>query len=143
VARACEAVADTKRRADLVIVAIHWGVSFGWLPLNQSELCTYEQPLGRALIDAGADAVIGHHPHVLHGIETYCKRPIFYSVGNFLFHRHSSSRGRGSYPPYDERGEPEPPTREQAEFALAMVERLSAKFGTPLRRTETGIRIEL
>ncbi len=100
VERACAAVADAKRRADLVIVGIHWGVSFGWLPLNQSELCTYEQPLGHALVDAGADAIVGHHPHILHGIEWYRKRPIFYSVGNFLFHRHSNPRGRGSYPPY-------------------------------------------
>lgn len=100
VERAAAAVAAVKKDADLVIVAIHWGVSYGWLPLNQSELCSYEQPLGRALVEAGADAVIGHHPHVLHGIELYRQRPIFYSVGNFLFHRHEGRRGRASYPPY-------------------------------------------
>ena len=181
VERACAAVAEAKRRADLVVVGIHWGVSFGWLPPNQSELCTYEQPLGRALVDAGADAVVGHHPHVLHGIESYRGRPIFYSVGNFLFHRHGAPRGRGSYPPYvsgpripgraeatrlgcyvrlswdggdgpsrvelvpvwlDERGEPEPPTAALAELAAATVERLSEKFGTPLKRTRDGIAID-
>src|SRR5205814_7616873 len=50
----------------------------------------------------GADAVIGHHPHVLHGVEVYRGRPIFYSLGNFIFH---SMRSRAPhrdrvYPPY-------------------------------------------
>lgn len=98
--RALAAVAEAKRAADLVVVGIHWGVSFGWLPLNQSELCSYEQPLGHALVEAGADVVVGHHPHVLHGIEVYRGRPILYSVGNFLFHKHAGRRGRASYPPY-------------------------------------------
>jgi poly-gamma-glutamate capsule biosynthesis protein CapA/YwtB (metallophosphatase superfamily) len=87
VERAIEAVAAAKRQADLAIVGIHWGVPIGWVAANQDELATYQRPLGHALIDAGADAVIGHHPHVLHGIELYKERPIFYSLGNFLFHR--------------------------------------------------------
>jgi poly-gamma-glutamate synthesis protein (capsule biosynthesis protein) len=83
---ATNAVATAKRRADLVIVGIHWGVPIGWVAANQDELATYQQPLGRALVDAGADAVLGHHPHMLHGIELYKTKPIFYSLGNFLFH---------------------------------------------------------
>ena len=86
VAGACAAVAAAKQRADVVVVGIHWGVPVGWAPSFQSELADYQQPLAHALIDAGADAIVGHHPHVLHGIEVYDGRPIFYSLGNFLFH---------------------------------------------------------
>jgi poly-gamma-glutamate synthesis protein (capsule biosynthesis protein) len=84
--RAIEAVRQARQAADLVIVGIHWGVPNGWVARTQSELATYQEPLGHALIDAGADAVIGHHPHVLQGVEVYRGQPIFYSLGNFLFH---------------------------------------------------------
>jgi poly-gamma-glutamate synthesis protein (capsule biosynthesis protein) len=43
----------------------------------------YEQPVCHALIDAGADAVIGNHAHELHGMEVYKERPIAYCLGNF------------------------------------------------------------
>jgi poly-gamma-glutamate synthesis protein (capsule biosynthesis protein) len=86
VTSACAAVAAARELADVVVVGLHWGVPAGWAPSFQSELADYQQPLAHALIDAGADAIVGHHPHVLHGIEVYCGRPIFYSLGNFLFH---------------------------------------------------------
>jgi poly-gamma-glutamate synthesis protein (capsule biosynthesis protein) len=86
VERACAAVRRARERADVVVVGIHWGVPDGWVPAYQSELADYQRPLGHALIDAGADAVIGHHPHVLHGIELHRGRPVFHSLGNFLFH---------------------------------------------------------
>jgi hypothetical protein len=100
--QAAEAVAAAKRRAHLVVVGIHWGVPIGWVAANQDELATYQQPLGHALIDAGADAVIGHHPHVLHGVELYNGKPIFYSLGNFLFHRmmDKTPRLERPYPAY-------------------------------------------
>ncbi len=64
---------------DVVIVNLHWG----------TELATAPDPgqreFAHRLIDAGADAVIGHHPHVLQGIERYGKGVIVYSLGNFLF----------------------------------------------------------
>jgi hypothetical protein len=96
-----DAIRRTKDEADVVVVAIHWGVPHGWLSPSQGVLATYQQPLGRALIDAGADVIIGHHPHVLQGIEMYRGRPIFYSLGNFLFHRHWPFVGAPKpYPPY-------------------------------------------
>jgi poly-gamma-glutamate synthesis protein (capsule biosynthesis protein) len=99
--QAQEAVRRAKANADLCVVDIHWGVPIGWVNANQDELATYQVPLGHALIDAGADAVIGHHPHVLHGIEVYRGRPIFYSLGNFLFHsmRSSAPHRDRAYPP--------------------------------------------
>lgn len=87
---------------DLVIVAIHWGVPLGWVAASQDELASYQRPLGRALIDAGAAAVIGHHPHYLQGVEFHNGRPIFYSLGNFTLHNVIPD-GPGEhrvYPPY-------------------------------------------
>ncbi len=101
VERACGAVTAARRRADIVLVGIHWGVPIGWGAANQGELATYQQPLGRALIDAGADAIFGHHPHTLHGVEIYKDRPIFYSLGNFLFHALAQKiEVARDYPPY-------------------------------------------
>lgn len=84
--RAARAVRSARAQADVVLVGIHWGVPNGWVPQSQGDLATYQRPLARSLVEAGADAVIGHHPHVLHGIEVIEGRPVFYSLGNFLFH---------------------------------------------------------
>lgn len=65
--------------ADYVIVGVHWGNEYELFP-NQEQ-----QMLGRRLIREGADAVIGHHPHVPQGMEYYGGKPIIYSLGNFLF----------------------------------------------------------
>ncbi len=64
---------------DAVIAYIHWGIERDEMPQD------YQRTLARQLIDAGADMVIGAHPHVLQGIEYYQGRPIFYSLGNFVF----------------------------------------------------------
>jgi poly-gamma-glutamate synthesis protein (capsule biosynthesis protein) len=73
-------VREARKQADVVLVSWHWGVSERW-----GKLADYQQILGRALIDAGAHAVIGHHAHMLLGIEHYRGKPIFYSLGNFGF----------------------------------------------------------
>ncbi|MBI2509607.1 MAG: CapA family protein [Betaproteobacteria bacterium] len=73
-------VKAAKLRADVVIVAWHWGISERW-----GKLADYQRELGRAVIDAGASAIIGHHAHMLLGVEFYRGRPIFYSLGNFAF----------------------------------------------------------
>lgn len=65
--------------ADLVIALCHWGIEGDHYP-NQ-----YQQELGHKLIDAGADLVVGNHPHVLQGVEEYKGKIICYSLGNFSF----------------------------------------------------------
>lgn len=65
--------------ADIVIACCHWGIERDYYP-NE-----YQQNLGHKLIDAGADLVIGNHPHVLQGIEEYKGKIICYSLGNFSF----------------------------------------------------------
>ncbi|GAY10988.1 CapA family protein [Pseudonocardia sp. N23] len=79
------AVREARLRADVVAVALHWGVPFPYLPDAQGPLARYQQPLAHRLIDAGADLVIGHHPHCLHPVEFYGRGLVLYSTGNFVF----------------------------------------------------------
>ena len=71
----------TKARGDhdLVMVVMHWGVEYADHPSK------WQVDAARAFVDAGADLVIGSHPHVLQGIERYKGAIIAYSLGNFLF----------------------------------------------------------
>ncbi|WP_415205565.1 CapA family protein [Pseudorhodoferax sp.] len=73
------AAARTVHRADLVIPFMHWGIEHA--PLADAR----QRTLARLMIDAGADAVIGSHPHVTQDVETYRGKPIVYSLGNFVF----------------------------------------------------------
>jgi poly-gamma-glutamate synthesis protein (capsule biosynthesis protein) len=81
--RACEQVIAAKSRADIVVVAVHWGVPALWRTPLQPRVLESQRTLGRALIDAGAGAVVGNHAHELHEIEFHQERPIAYSLGNF------------------------------------------------------------
>lgn len=64
---------------DWLIVSIHWGNEY----LSAAE--NWRVDLARQLIDAGADIIHGHHPHVWQSYEIYKEKPIFYSFGNFIF----------------------------------------------------------
>ena len=64
---------------DLILACCHWGIERDNYPED------YQQVLGRKCIDWGVDLVIGHHPHVLQGIEEYKGRYIIYSLANFCF----------------------------------------------------------
>jgi poly-gamma-glutamate capsule biosynthesis protein CapA/YwtB (metallophosphatase superfamily) len=74
-----EDIGRARKNADIVIVSLHWGLE------NQPGIHPNQTQIARGLIDAGADAIIGHHPHVPHAIEVYRGCPIFYSLGNFIF----------------------------------------------------------
>ncbi|MBU0723010.1 CapA family protein [Patescibacteria group bacterium] len=74
---------------DFVVVNIHWGNEY---ELNYS---TAQQIVGHALIDSGADIIIGHHPHVIQPIEIYKNKPIFYSLGNFIFDQFAEQTTKG------------------------------------------------
>ena len=84
--QALEAVKDAKRKCDLLILSIHWGVPPEWIAPAQGILAEYQRPLAHKLLEAGVDVIAGHHPHVVQGVEIYKGKPIFYSLGNFLFH---------------------------------------------------------
>jgi poly-gamma-glutamate capsule biosynthesis protein CapA/YwtB (metallophosphatase superfamily) len=75
-------------RADLVIPFMHWGRE------QQPEPSARQRDLARKMIDAGADVVVGGHPHVTQGAEYYRKRLIVYSLGNFVFDGFDEGRSR-------------------------------------------------
>lgn len=76
---ALELIKEAKEKADFVVVYVHWGIERKERPEE------YQRKMGKQYIDAGADFVIGSHPHVLQGIEFYRGKPIVYSLGNFIF----------------------------------------------------------
>jgi poly-gamma-glutamate synthesis protein (capsule biosynthesis protein) len=75
-------IRDLRKRCDHVIIHMHWGDEFILRPSMQ------QVQLAHRMIDAGAVLVIGHHPHVYQGYETYKNGLIFYSLGNFIFDMH-------------------------------------------------------
>lgn len=83
-------VAAAKGRADVVLVSFHWGVE------GSTELRDYQRKLGHAAVEAGAAVVIGHHPHILQGIERYREGIILYSLGNFVFGSYSNDATRSA-----------------------------------------------
>lgn len=64
---------------DLILACCHWGIEREFYPTD------FQQEFGRKCIDWGADLVIGHHPHVLQGVEEYQGKYIIYSLANFCF----------------------------------------------------------
>ena len=72
-----EDIARARLRAQLVLVALHKGIVH-----TPAVLAAYERPLAAAAIDAGADVVIGHHAHIIRGVEWVRSRPVFHGLGN-------------------------------------------------------------
>src|SRR5207248_8117244 len=65
--------------ADVVIPYLHWGRE------QEPQPCARQRDLARRMIDAGADVVVGGHPHVTQGVEYYRGKLVVYSLGNFVF----------------------------------------------------------
>lgn len=74
-----EGITEAESTADLTIVFVHWGIEYKDMPES------FQVDLAKQYIDAGADIVIGSHPHVPQGFEFYQGKLIAYSLGNFLF----------------------------------------------------------
>lgn len=72
-------VRNLKKRVDYVVVNFHWGTE------RAPEPDDWQVRLAHRVIDAGADLIVGHHPHVLQGVEHYKGKFIAYSLGNFVF----------------------------------------------------------
>ena len=84
-----EAVKKAKQKSDFVIVSMHSGNEYVNKP-NSSQV-----NFAHSAIDAGADLVIGHHPHVVQILEKYKDKYIFYSLGNFIFDQQASETRKG------------------------------------------------
>lgn len=72
-------IQELKRKYNYVAVVVHWGVEHKWLPEN------YDVAIGQKLIEAGADMIIGGHPHHIQPMVSYKSHPIYFSLGNFHF----------------------------------------------------------
>jgi formylglycine-generating enzyme required for sulfatase activity len=80
--REAELLADitaARKTADFVVPFVHWG------PENVPQPRSWQPPLARRMVEAGAAAVIGAHPHVTQTVDVHCGAPIVYSLGNFVF----------------------------------------------------------
>ena len=77
-------ISQLKKEADFLIVYAHWGTEYERL---ENE---HQKEWAHSFIDAGADLIIGSHPHVVEPIEVYKNKAIFYSLGNFVFDQYFS-----------------------------------------------------
>lgn len=77
-------IQNLKNQCDIAVVALHKGMVH-----THGEIQMYEKPLAHAAIEAGADVVIGHHAHILRGIEIYHGKPIYHNLGNFVCVTHA------------------------------------------------------
>jgi poly-gamma-glutamate synthesis protein (capsule biosynthesis protein) len=72
------AIAEAREAADIVLVSLHWGIH-----MVHGSIAAYQIEVAHAAIEAGADAILGHHPHLMKGIGFHHGKPIFYSLGTF------------------------------------------------------------
>jgi poly-gamma-glutamate synthesis protein (capsule biosynthesis protein) len=84
--RMTQQITKLRNNVDFIIVSFHWGTEFSSDPTEK------QRDLAHRAIDSGADVVLGHHPHVIQGIEKYKGRCICYSLGNFIFDQHKLRR---------------------------------------------------
>lgn len=144
----CEAL--RRSEAEIRLVSVHWGLPF------RTDLLDYQRELAHAVVDAGADAVLGHHTHTMQAVEVYREKPIFYGLGNFVFDLDypggfeeeqllarlcidgdQATKVRGSVCPIlsPEGGRPVVATGERAARIHDRLEHLSAAFGTEIKPT--------
>ena len=81
VKKAAEMVLELRSKVDMVLVIAHCGVEY--IPFPPP----YVEEAFQTMVDAGADLVIGHHPHVPQGVQIYRGVPICYSLGNYVFYQ--------------------------------------------------------
>ncbi len=82
-----DAIKAADERADYIFVSYHYGSEYTDYPL------AYQKELARRSIDAGADLIFAHHPHVIQGVEVYKGKVIAYSLGDFVFDHFSRKTG--------------------------------------------------
>lgn len=170
--RMLEDVRQAKANADIVVVSHHWGTtrfsnSYA-LKISLDEapffVANYQEDLGRAAIDAGADLIMGHHPHQLQGMEIYKGKLICYSLGNLVLSWGDGPNFgtetvilKGMIDPKlkqikrftlvpliapRETLEPFPATPGQAGDHIKLLTRLSRKYGTKFRMDGAEIAVE-
>ncbi len=81
-------IKESKEKVDLLIVAVHWGVEYTDQPTQRQKLWAEK------LIDSGSDVIVGHHPHWVQIVEQVKSKPVYYSLGNFVFDQMWGERTR-------------------------------------------------
>lgn len=138
-------IENAKAKADVVVVSWHWGISQGY-----GKVVDYQREMGKFAIDAGADLVVGHHPHILQGVEVYKGKAIFYSLADFTFHMPSTNhskesiivhcqirdkkiRGISFLPIFiNEQDEPEVAVAKKGTAIFQLMQQLSVTYGTTM-----------
>ncbi len=143
--RVSATIAAAAETADFVAVSFHWGTEY------TGQATREQRRLAHRAVDAGADLVLGHHPHVIQGLELYRGHLIAYSLGDFVFDHYSRITGEAfvlqvslpkegppsftAVPVYlDESGVPAPVSGEEADVILSRLSRLSADLGLVISR---------
>jgi len=149
--RLVEQIKNIRNQVDFVVVTFHWGVERQTLP-------TYKQiDYAHQVIEAGANLVIGHHPHVLQSLEYYENSLIIYSLGNFVFDNNQPEqtetaifscefqRGQILAPtllPIQIQGrQPIPVNPASGQKILARLRTISKEFGVKIENSADGFRI--
>ncbi|WP_077712988.1 CapA family protein [Desulforamulus ferrireducens] len=125
---------------DILLVSMHWGTELADYPAKD------QVNLAKAMIDNGADVILGHHSHCLQGIEVYQNKPILYSLGNFVFTSSSLKARTGAIalvtmdqegvkelqmiPTRLDRGQPQVLEGQSKSAELVRLQNLSKPFGT-------------
>lgn len=142
-----EDIGNVSGQADYVFVSLHWGVEYQDMPE------VYQRDIAHQLVDAGADMILGHHPHCLQGIELYHDKLICYSLGNFVFDQNWSEKTKEGLllsltmnpteilqaellPIYINDGQPVVAKDDQGMKVLDRTLRISEKLGTTIELRE-------
>ncbi len=146
------AIKAAQKRYDYVIVSFHWGIEY-------KDVANADQVRdARRAVDAGADMVLSHHPHVIQGIEFYKGKLIAYSLGDFVFDHYSRKTGEAfildaklgpsgvtnvvATPVYlDGNGAPSVVTGADATVILKRLKQISAPHGTNVRLVGSTARV--
>lgn len=143
-AQILEEIKKLKPRVDFLIVYPHWGAEY------LTDIQPALQPIGRGFIEAGADLVVGTHPHVVEPMEIYKGKLIFYSLGNFIFDQYWSEetgiglavkltlrRQTGKIQQYFELAPVQIPGTSQTELANASIkEKILTRLGQDIPQPE-------
>ena len=155
-----EDVRRAREQADVVVTSWHWGLSGATGGASAGKVLEYQVGLAHTAIDAGADLVVGHHPHRLEGIEAYRGKAIFYSLGNFAFDfyggvaqqtiiaRCDVGEGKAlrfSYVPVhiNEEAQPVPCSTADGRDVAQSMEQMSEEFGTRFLAGEVDVEVEI
>lgn len=150
--RTVEAVEATVAEADVTLVLVHWGIELQHCPAD------YQRDLARRWVDAGADLIVGSHPHLLQGVEQIDDAWVLHSTGNFAFPSAREDRAYSAFftfdvtdggiglraqPIYITQGRPDPISGDAARGVLATLATRSLGWtfdndGTPVPRRDAG-----